>query len=146
MNCSAGSERVEPKLFWRITKKLQEGIANWRQKSYNIVTAESRYGDCEIFFFLLLRYRAQPTPPPAVLLLSCMDAPHRRCLTSCAKKSVLQKTGFFVWFERGRSMTYRDMLHRFHPLTMQSDCFFTAHFAKLCRLDILYSCGKCGIV
>ena len=72
-----------PEIFWqgfymcpqKVQKLLQrnyrKAIANWFQKSYNMVTARANDpAECEIFFFLFFGISGTGSPPPAVLLHS----------------------------------------------------------------------------
>jgi hypothetical protein len=54
-----------------LQRNYRKAIANWFQKSYNMVTARANDpAECEIFFFLFFGISGTGSPPPAVLLHS----------------------------------------------------------------------------
>lgn len=86
---------VYKKLTKEITEKLQNPIANWFQKSYNMVTARAEaLLSVKSFSSCFLGYRAQVLLLRLFSFTVVIHVPHRRYPASCAKKLVRSGRAF----------------------------------------------------
>lgn len=96
-----------PEIFWQgfymclqkltkeITEKLQNPIAKWFQKSYNMVTARAQaLLSVKSFSSCFLGYRAQVLLLRLFSFTVVIHVPHRRYPASCAKKLVRSGRAF----------------------------------------------------
>lgn len=90
-----GSICVYKKLTKEITEKLQNPIAKWFQKSYNMVTARAQAQlSVKSFSSCFLGYRAQVLLLRLFSFTVVIHVPHRRYPASCAKKLVRSGRAF----------------------------------------------------
>ena len=83
------------KLTKEITEKLQNPIAKWFQKSYNMVTARAQaLLSVKSFSSCFLGYRAQVLLLRLFSFTVVIHVPHRRYPASCAKKLVRSGRAF----------------------------------------------------
>ena len=86
---------VYKKLTKEITEKLQNPIAKWFQKSYNMVTARAQaLLSVKSFSSCFLGYRAQVLLLRLFSFTVVIHVPHRRYPASCAKKLVRSGRAF----------------------------------------------------
>ena len=143
----SGIRKLCHRIFTKIiTKKLQKDYCKSPSK-------ELQYGyrkgkallDHEIFFFLFFGISGVCHPPPAVLLHSCRQTPHRRYSASCAKEPVWFRTGFFASKNPEKS-AHSEGKYDLRSILGQFACFSAKDIYKVWRGRGLYSAWVCGKV
>lgn len=142
---------VHKKLTKEITEKLQNPIAKWFQKSYNMVTARAKPQGCVWNLFLLVFGILGAGPPPPAVLLHSYDPCAAQAVSRfvCKRARPVFRTSFFAFRKPDlacKSDTSKIKVWPMPENAWQFVCFSAKDNYKVWRGRGLYSCGLCGKV